>query len=181
MSFDALAPHYRWMEWLLAGNKLQRSRTAFLDRVADAQNVLIAGEGNGRFLLECRRRLPSARVTVLDASGGMIAAARRRVRAAGLDLRPIEFVQGDVLSWKPRAGAHDLVVTHFFLDCFTEPQVERVVGAPRRGAGRGATWLLADFQVPASGTARLRARAIHALMYGFFDGPPAAATADATG
>src|SRR5439155_22241467 len=33
MSFDTLAPHYRWMEFILAGKKLQRCRTAFLDEI----------------------------------------------------------------------------------------------------------------------------------------------------
>ncbi|HXC98086.1 MAG TPA: hypothetical protein VN048_02010, partial [Verrucomicrobiae bacterium] len=31
--FDLLAPHYRWMEWLLAGPKLHRCRTAFLPAI----------------------------------------------------------------------------------------------------------------------------------------------------
>ena len=76
MSFDPLARHYRWMEPLLAGNKLQRCRAAFLDHVRDAQNVLIAGEGNGRFFVECRRKLPSAQITLVDASARMLAEAR---------------------------------------------------------------------------------------------------------
>src|ERR1041385_77794 len=50
MSFDALAPHYLWMEWLLAGRKLQRCRTAFLDEARAARDILLLGEGNGRFL-----------------------------------------------------------------------------------------------------------------------------------
>ena len=72
MSFELLAPHYRWLEWVLAGNTLQRCRTAWLDRVASAPAVLLLGEGNGRFLAECRRRLPQARITCVDASGRML-------------------------------------------------------------------------------------------------------------
>lgn len=30
MSFDRIAPHYRWLEAILAGNVLQRARTAWL-------------------------------------------------------------------------------------------------------------------------------------------------------
>src|SRR5215469_5978584 len=71
MSFDVLAPHYRWMEFVLAGKKLQRCRTAFLSQVADRQNVLLVGEGNGRFLVECRRSLKNARITCVDASARM--------------------------------------------------------------------------------------------------------------
>lgn len=168
MSFDALAPHYRWMEVVLAGNKLQRCRTAFLDPVIRADEILILGEGNGRFLAECRRRIPSAQITVVDASARMLTEARRRLSRAGLDDGNLEFVHADALKWTPAESRFDLIVTHFFLDCFSPAQLERVVGALSRAARREATWLLADFQVPARGIRRYRARMIHALMYVFF-------------
>src|SRR5947207_3033135 len=53
MSFDLLAPHYRWMEFLLAGEKLHRGRTAFLDLIPPPEKILLAGEGHGRCLVEC--------------------------------------------------------------------------------------------------------------------------------
>ena len=62
MSFDRLAPHYRWMEAVLAGGKLQRCRTAFLNEVKDARHALIVGDGNGRFLSALLRANPSVRV-----------------------------------------------------------------------------------------------------------------------
>jgi ubiquinone/menaquinone biosynthesis C-methylase UbiE len=168
MSFDALARHYRWMEWVLAGDKLQRCRTAFLDRAAGAQNILIVGEGNGRFLVECRRKLPGARAAVVDASAGMLAAARSRLERSGLSSAGIQFIHADARDWRPQPKAHDLLVTHFFLDCFPRQQLEQVVANLAQGAAPGAKWLLADFQAPATGLARRRALLIHAVMYRFF-------------
>jgi SAM-dependent methyltransferase len=168
MSFDLLAPHYRWMEFVLAGNKLQRCRTAFLAHVGHAQNVLIAGEGNGRFLVECRQKLPTARVTVVDASVRMLAAARARLERSGLDSANVVFVHADALNWKPDCASHDLIVTHFFLDCFPRHQLDQIVANLAHGAAPSAAWLLADFQVPARGLWRYRALAIHASMYSFF-------------
>lgn len=84
MGFDPLAPHYRWMEFVLAGNKLQRCRTAFLSRANQARNILLMGEGNGRFLIECRRRLKQARITCVDNSGCMLESARERLVRCGL-------------------------------------------------------------------------------------------------
>jgi hypothetical protein len=49
-NFDCLAAHYRWMEWLLAGRKLQRCREAFLGSIPPPTRALLVGEGNGRFL-----------------------------------------------------------------------------------------------------------------------------------
>jgi ubiquinone/menaquinone biosynthesis C-methylase UbiE len=168
MSFDTLAPHYRWLELVLAGNKLQRCRTAFLQRVVPRQNVLIVGEGNGRFLLECRRTLQAGRITCVDASARMLELARQRLRASGLALEGIDFVHADALAWAPPRQAFDLIVSHFFLDCFTPDQLERMVAVLAQAARSEAAWLLADFQVPPRGPRRFRARLIHRLMYGFF-------------
>lgn len=168
MSFDQLARHYRWMEWVLAGEKLQRCRTAYLDRISWATNILLAGEGPGRFLTACCQRLPAARLTVAEASAGMLREARRRLVREGLALDRVRFVQADVLTWSPQQEVFDAIVTHFFLDCFPPGQLQHVVAHLSRLAAPQAVWLLADFQVPAHGLARHRAQAIHALMYAFF-------------
>jgi ubiquinone/menaquinone biosynthesis C-methylase UbiE len=168
MSFDALAPHYGWMEFVLAGGKLQRCRTAFLDRATCARNVLILGEGHGRFLVECRRRLPTARITCVDASQRMLAVARARLHQSGLTAESVTFIQSDVLSWNGPEAEMDLLVTHFFLDCFRADQLQHIVAKLARAARPGARWLLADFQLPAAGLSRLRARLILKTMYAFF-------------
>ncbi len=168
MSFDTLAPHYRWMEFVLAGNKLQRCRTAFLKDVANARDVLICGEGNGRFLVECRRRLPRARITCVDASPRMLEAARTRLARQDLFDPNIEFLLADILQWDSEPARFDLIVTHFFLDCFRPEQLAGVVSALATSTRAGAAWLLADFQIPVSSLSRLRALACHWLMYRFF-------------
>jgi ubiquinone/menaquinone biosynthesis C-methylase UbiE len=168
MSFDTLAPHYRWMELVLAGSKLQRCRTAFLDRVGDAQGVLILGEGNGRFLAECRRRLPSARITCVDTSARMLALAQARIARVGLTAQRTDFIVADARAWVPSARAFDLIVTHFFLDCFPSDQLEQLVAKLAHAAMPRASWLLADFQIPRAGFFRHRAQIIHLLMYAFF-------------
>jgi ubiquinone/menaquinone biosynthesis C-methylase UbiE len=168
MSFDLLAPHYRWMEFVLAGNKLQACRTTFLQEVADRKNVLILGEGNGRFLLNCRRALASAHITCVDASSRMLRSARKRLARHGLRSREIEFIHIDALRWKPCPNSFDLIVTHFFLDCFSGDQLEQLIRTVAQASTANAEWLLADFQVPDGGWKRVRARIVHVLMYAFF-------------
>src|ERR1051325_8369223 len=168
MSFDTLAPHYRWMEFVLAGEKLQRCRTAFLDRVAGAKNVLIAGEGHGRFLAECRRKMPSAKIIVLDSSARMLEAARKQLACNNIPADGIEFIHADALNWQPPKASCDVIATHFFLDCFPREQLEQVIFNLANAATTDATWLLSDFQIPARGLRRGRARIIHWLMYFFF-------------
>jgi ubiquinone/menaquinone biosynthesis C-methylase UbiE len=168
MSFEALAPHYRWLEFCLAGEKLQRCRTAFLEQVTEACNVLVVGEGNGRFLVECLCRCAHAKVTCLDASGQMLRIARSRIERLGLARGQVNFFQGDILTWRPAEGPFDLIVTQFFLDCFTSEQLELVVSKLSEAATPRVSWLLADFQVPGTGLRRVRAQIIHGLMYWFF-------------
>ncbi len=167
MSFDRLAAHYRWMEVVLAGEKLQRCRTAFLPQVATARNVLILGEGNGRFLVECRRRLRHANLTCVDASKQMLQLSRERLRKSG-GAGEVQFVHSDALQCEPPRRAFDLVVTHFFLDCFRPEQLKLLVAKLAGACLPNAAWLLADFCLPEKGWRRHRASLIHWLMYRFF-------------
>lgn len=168
MGFDVLAPHYRWMELVLAGGKLQRCRTAFLEGIKTPLRVLIAGEGNGRFLCRLRLKFPTVPVTVIEASARMLAEAKNRIAGQESSMGRIEFIQADILEWDSAAGEFDLIVTHFFLDCFAPEDLRKVVRKLAVAATASSRWLLSDFRVPQTGLMRQRARLIHGLMYVFF-------------
>lgn len=168
MSFDLLAPHYRWMEALCAGGRLQRCRTALLAALPPPQQVLVYGEGNGRFLVELCRRFPAAQVTVVEASAVMIDLARARLQREGLAGAHVEFIHADALTWQPPAAAFDLIVTCFFLDCFRADQLQPLIPIIASAATAQAQWLLADFQIAPAGLRRLSSRVIVGLLYAFF-------------
>lgn len=168
MSFDVLAPHYTWMEAVLAGRRLQRCRIAWLDALTGCDNILIVGVGHGHFLKRCVQQFPNACITSVDASAGMLRHARRRAQSAGARMDRLMFMHATLPTWTPPAGEYDAIVTHFFLDCFAPDELAVVVAALARAARPAARWLISDFAVPSRGLARTRARAVHALMYGFF-------------
>jgi len=168
MSFDRLAPYYRWMEFVLAGEKLQRCRLACLEEIRDCRDILVAGVGPGRFLQACARELPEARIVCLDASQSMLERAQARWRKAGGKPEQANFVHATLPEWQPPSAAFDLIVTHFFLDCFPEPMLSRVIARLALAARADARWLVSDFQIPTSGLARLRARTVLAMAYAFF-------------
>jgi ubiquinone/menaquinone biosynthesis C-methylase UbiE len=168
MSFDLIAPHYRWMEPLLAGRKLQRCRTHHLPRLGKPENVLILGEGPGKFLAEFRSRFPEVPITCIDASERMLALAQNRMLRAGTRGNQIRFIHGDALTVQLQTAAYDLIVTHFFLDCFDTAELEKLILKLSQAAQPNASWLVADFSIPGSGLARLRAQVIHWCMYAFF-------------
>lgn len=168
MSFETLAPHYTWMERVLAGSRLQRCRLTWLEALRGCDRILIAGVGHGHFLQRCAQRFPHAEITSVDASAGMLRNARRRARLARPRMDGLGFVHAGLPEWRPPAGTFDAIVTHFFLDCFAPEELAQVVATLAAGARPAAQWLVSDFAVPDGGLARHRARAVHAMMYGFF-------------
>jgi ubiquinone/menaquinone biosynthesis C-methylase UbiE len=164
VSFDRVAPHYRWLETLVFGNQLQQARLAFLKQIASPRRVLIVGEGNGRFLGEFMTAHPHAAVDCVDASGRMIALARARLGKESL----VDFIQADIRSLELVPNSYDLIVTHFVLDCFGERTLAALIPKLANSATPHAQWLLADFFQPATRRRKLRARVLVALMYSFF-------------
>ena len=162
--FDAIAPWYERLEKLTFGGALQRCRVALLDRVGSPRRVLIAGEGDGRFLETLQRACPSAGITVVDASRRMIELARRRTGGSA----NVRFIHGDVLNAKLELPEVDLVVTCFFLDCFEGREQSWVIQRLRGCLGPSGRWLWADFAIPEAQPMKLIARGGIALLYRFF-------------
>jgi ubiquinone/menaquinone biosynthesis C-methylase UbiE len=169
VSFDAMAPWYRALEMIAFGNHLQRARIACLREIGTPRRSLIVGEGNGRFLCELIRAHPDIEVDCIDASKRMLRLARDRVeRELPGRIDRIRFLQHDITLWSPPEHQFDLIVTHFFLDCFPESRVAEIVAKLSRAAAVNATWLLADFCVPAGRFARWRGGVWLSAMYRFF-------------
>ena len=165
MSFDFVAPHYRWLESIAFANTLQHARTNFIDQIPAPRHVLIAGEGDGRFLREFTRKFPKALVDCVDASARMLDLAR--ARAVGRDDR-VRFLQNDLLRWSPGENMYDLIVTHFFLDCFNEVELETIVSRLAKSATRDAVWLLSDFSIPSPRFQKMHAQTWLWVMHHFF-------------
>lgn len=163
MSFDRLAPFYRAMEAVAAGGKLQRCRLAFLDDIPVPRRILLAGEGHGRSLPAFVGKFPEAKIVVVDSSARMLEIARTKIAS-----ERIQFIHADFLNWKDATGGFDLIVTNFFLDCFPQDELAKVVARLSELAAPDADWLLADFEIAPAGLAKWRSRVILALLYGFF-------------
>jgi len=167
-AFDRVAPHYDWMEDLLAGQKLERCRQAMLTYLPPLTHILLAGEGHGRFLGALLEVQPSARVTCVDSSGKMLARARRRLQRSAQAEDRVRFVEADLFAWDGEGEKYDLVVTQFIFDCYERAEVEMLARHLAALTQPQALWMVTDFQVPLSGPARWRAWLIHRAMYLFF-------------
>lgn len=162
MNFDGIAPWYRTFEYLAFGGSLQRARLQFIDYTKTARRVLILGDGDGRFTAEFVNQNPEAAVDSVDLSERMIELAKRRM--PGADVR---FFVNDARTVS-LPGVYDLIVTHFFLDCFTQQDCEALVKKVAQHCTPNAKWLVSEFRVPASGVGKWAARETVRFMYFFF-------------
>ena len=138
-NFDPVARWYRWLEYAGFGGALWRRRVEFLQELREARRVLMAGEGDGRFLQAFLATNPEATVTYVDGSARMLQLARRRTGT-----ERVQFLQLDLAEGPAVDGEFDAIVTHFFLDCFREEEIANVVAR----LGRAPVWVVSEFQTP---------------------------------
>ena len=165
--FCRLARVYRLLETFTFGETLQCARVACLSLLADAEEILVLGERDGRFLHVLLAANPSCGVTVVDRSPAMLAFARRRLVPVQQDR--VDFRLEDATRMNFPREVFDVVVTHFFLDCFREDTLSDLISKIAASLRSGGRWLSADFVEPLGEgvSASLRRFALRTL-YAFF-------------
>ena len=162
-NFNLIARPYRWLEYLTLGRALERCRLHFLPRLLEKKRALVLGDGDGRFLSALMGADPDLYVDAIDTSATMLHLLRLRCEASAERLHTHNT---SALSFTP-AGCYDLVVTHFFLDCLPQSEIEILIGRIASTLIPGALWLISDFRIP-PGPMHLPARAIvRSLYFGF--------------
>jgi ubiquinone/menaquinone biosynthesis C-methylase UbiE len=161
LNCDRIARWYRWLEYLGFGRALERRRDAFLPDVADARRALVLGEGDGRFLA-CLVREMHGTIDCVDISPRMLALARARAGDR------VHYILGDARTISLPAGEYDLIVTHFFLDCFNEQDAAALVRRIAAAAKLNARWLISEFR-DANWWSRLSIAALY-LFFGITTG-----------
>lgn len=171
-NFDRIAAIYRWAEYLSLGPLLQRTRTLLLDQLNNPRRTLVLGDGDGRFLEQLLLRYPQCTAVTADISAAMLDKLRRRCLhsvpngAARLTTLQRSALEID-LPLKPEETP-DLVVTHFLLDCFSQPDVDALTTRIASHLSPGALWLISDFALPANALLRPAARLYIASLYAAF-------------
>jgi SAM-dependent methyltransferase len=141
MNCDRIARWYRWFEYAGFGRGLERRREALLHEVADARRVLALGDGDGRALAALLAAAPHACVDYIDVSAHMLDLARAR---AGTE--HVNYRCEDARIARLPAAEYDVIVTHFFLDCFDETDLETLIARLADAATAQARWLISEFR-----------------------------------
>jgi hypothetical protein len=145
-NFDRVARPYKVLEYLTLGRSLERTRLYFLPRLLTRRNALVLGDGDGRFLSQLLTANPTLCATAIDISATMLSLLRTHCTPYSDRLH---IMHGDVLTFtRDTAEPYDLVVSHFFLDCLTQEQLDQLVQRTTPALSSGALWLISDFNIP---------------------------------
>jgi SAM-dependent methyltransferase len=177
-NFDPIARPYRWLEYMSFGPWLERCRNAQLVHLSGARHALLLGDGDGRFLARLLAANPTLTADVVDSSQTMLTLLEQRCGPHAC--RRIRLHHADVLDWKP-SGSYDLIVSHFFFDCFFPQQLEQLVAGVLPHALPGAQWVISEFAIPPKAFAACLARGIIGFLYrafGLLTGLPVRALPD---
>ncbi len=160
------------------GPWLGRCRNAQLVHLSGAHHALLLGDGDGRFLARLLAANPTLTADVVDSSQAMLRLLEQRCGPQAS--HRIRLHHADALQWKP-SGSYDLIVSHFFLDCFFPQQLEQLFAGVLPYALPGAQWVISEFAIPPNAFAAYLARRIVGLLYrafGLLTGLPVRALPD---
>jgi hypothetical protein len=137
----------------------------FLPSLMESRRALAIGDGDGRFLAKLLEKNDTLHATAIDSSAAMLKLLSKRCARFA---KRLEIQQVDVLRFVGTdSEPYDLVVTHFFLDCLTQSEVELLAKHIDGLSAPGALWVVSDFRI-APGILRLPTRLFVRTLYFVF-------------
>jgi ubiquinone/menaquinone biosynthesis C-methylase UbiE len=164
-NFDRLACAYRWMEYFTFGPWLERCRYAYLKELGGCRRALVFGDGDGRFTAKLLAANRAIEIDAVDSSTVMLHALLRR---AGRDANRLQSHCIDARDWEQQETDYDLVVTHFFLDCFGTEEVEALAERVLAAVSPAARWVVSEFAIPEGWFGRLVTKPMVWMLYRAF-------------
>ena len=163
-NFDHIARPYRWLEYLTLGRALEHCRLHYLPSLLKRKRALVLGDGDGRFLAQLLAQNPHLHADAIDTSAAMLHLLRQRCEALATNASTrLKTHQASALTC-PLDPPYDLIVTHFFLDCLTQPELNTLITRIAPTLTAGALWLISDFRIP-PGPLRLPAKLLIRSLY----------------
>ncbi len=145
--FDLIARPYHWLEYLTFGRSLENCRNHFLPQLIDCRRALVLGDGDGRFLAQLLKNNPHLYADAVDSSSTMLQLLHQRCEAATPNVKArLQTHHCNALTI-PLHDSYDLIITHFFLDCFSQAELSALIHRIAKHTRPGTLWLLSDFRI----------------------------------
>jgi SAM-dependent methyltransferase len=163
-NFDRVARFYRWIEYLSFGKALEHCRNHFLPQLTHCHAALVLGDGDGRFLIRLLSTNPAVHADAVDASSAMLRLLTQRAQSIVPNSNErLHTYQTDALLFAP-SRSYDLIVTHFFLDCLAQSELNALAQRLAQHTTQQTLWLVSEFRIP-EGRMHWPARAIVRVLY----------------
>ena len=102
--------------------------------------------GTGAQLIELARRTPAGKTVGIELSDGMLAQARKKVAAAGIEQR-VELLRADALALPFKDQSFDLVVNSYMLDLLPRDDIPRALSEFGRVLRPGGRLVLSNMTI----------------------------------
>lgn len=170
--FNLVAPIYSLLERCVYGNAMQYSRAVYSNELKSKSNILIMGEGPGKFVQHLSTILNGANVHIVEKSARMRRQICKVIDQPHVTATKVNYyIYDDIKAVSAsEAGCFDAVVTHFYLDMFGGGQLFEQVKILSGNVTKDAVWLYSDFCID-SGlpiSYQIRNRFLLWFMYQFF-------------
>lgn len=138
--FNSIAPFYDRLADVVFGGAIRKSQHCFIDHIPPRAKILIIGGGTGELLPPLFLHAGDAEVWYIEASSEMIRRAASRISGKHC-VHFIHGTQNDI----PDPVKFDVVITNFFLDVFSLPELHDVVAKIASHTSETGKWLVSDF------------------------------------
>ena len=160
INFNKIAPFYDDLVKLVFGDSVQNATNHYLNQIPGNSKILILGGGTGQLLDEMNHLSCGSNVTYVDAAQGMVAQAKLRkhknISVKFLCLSVFELDQ----------EPFDVIITPFFLDLFSNAELQVLSSRLKGFLPKGGYWLFSDFVTSGSIYQKLFIRFLY-LLCGF--------------
>jgi tRNA (cmo5U34)-methyltransferase len=166
VNFDKIAPVYDQLASMIFGNTLQKSQECTLRFIPAQVTILIVGGGTGWYLKKLLQQKQVKKIVYLEASQAMLRLSQHNIASVSCSTE-VEFRLGTEQSI--RSGEKfDVVITHFVLDLFPEPQVKAMIHILYNALRQNGIWLCSDFELSRQHPGRWWKKSLISAMYFFF-------------
>jgi demethylphylloquinol methyltransferase len=141
-NYDRVAWFYEQASRIYSTNQIRKSKAAQMEWLKPGDKILYLGVGAGEDAIMAARR--GAKVTCIDLSSGMLDRLRDKLQQEGLtaELLCMDAHEHD------RIGQYDAVATNYFLNCFTEEPMQKMMQLAATFVRPGGRFMIADVALP---------------------------------
>lgn len=142
-NFDFLSNYYDFLTKIIFWNTLYQSQKSHLELIHSDDKILILGGGTGDILNHLNALQIPLEIDYVEKSTGMM----KKAKAKGdLDYLNVNFITADFLSLDLTADLYDLAITNFFLDVFSESNLQVVISKVNSTVKHAGKWIITDFR-----------------------------------